>query len=79
MVIGLIIPTGNGAAAWMASEAIYETGCLSEPGEDPSAEGFLWIVSISEQIVMVIRVIKDKKVSVTWARLSSSVVKLEPS
>jgi hypothetical protein len=79
MMIGLIVSIGRGVVAWMAGDLICETSCLSELGEDPSAKGFLWVVTVSEQTIMTIRVIKDKRVSVTWARSSSSVSVLEPS
>jgi hypothetical protein len=60
-VIGLIIPTGSGAAAVIAGETICETDCLLVLGDDPSTVGFLRIVTISKQTTMLIRVIKDKE------------------
>jgi hypothetical protein len=38
MVIGLIISIGRRATTWMVGKAVGERGCLSELGEDPSAE-----------------------------------------
>jgi hypothetical protein len=58
-VIRLIIPIGSGAAAVTVGETVCETDCLLVLGEDPSAEGFLWTVTISEQTWMIIRVTKD--------------------
>jgi hypothetical protein len=78
-VIELIIPTGSGAVAVMAGETVCETDCLSVLGDDPSAEGLLWTVTVSEQTGIIIRVTKDKRVSTTWAQSSSSMAALEAS